>query len=87
MILVAANMMCTAVVEPREWEMEGRSGTTYKVELSDGKGSIELQCADDETYYMFAPFERYNVSIDLRQTNYEGRKGVKALIVNAGHIE
>lgn len=87
MILVAGNMMCTAVIEPRQWEMENRSGTTYKVELSDGKGSIELQCADEETYYMFAPFERYNVTIDLRQTNYEGRKGVKAFIVGAGIIE
>lgn len=83
MILNVNNVMCTAKVPPREWEMDGRSGVTYKVEISDGSGSMELQCSDEDIYNKFVPFERFDVEIDLRQTNYEGRKGVKALITFA----
>lgn len=83
MILNAFNAMCTGVVPPREWEMDGRSGTTYKVELSMGDGTLELQCSDEDIYNKFQAFERYDVDIDLKQTNYEGRKGVKALVTFA----
>ena len=83
MIVLVENAMCTGKIPPREWEMEGRTGTTYKVEISDGQGSMELQCSDEDIYNKFEAFQRYDVDIDLKQTNYEGRKGVKALITFA----
>lgn len=83
MIVNLFNAMCTGVIPPREWEMDGRTGTTFKVELSMGDGTMELQCSDEDIYNKFTAFERFDVELDLKQTNYEGRKGVKALIVYA----
>lgn len=84
MILWCDEVMCTAVVPPKAWRMDdGREGTTYRVELSDGTGNISLQCLDGDIHNKFIPFCKHNIKIQLEQTNYEGRKGVKALVVFA----
>lgn len=81
MKLVANNVMCTAKNEPRQWEFEdGRKGTTYKVELSDGSGNISIACLDEDIYNKFVPFKFHEIELSLEQTNYEGRKGVKAIV-------
>lgn len=80
MFVTVANAMCTGKNAPREWKMDDREGISYKVELSDGTGNIKMACADEDIYNKFEPFERFNVEIDLQQTNYEGRTGVKAQI-------
>lgn len=78
--------MCTAKNPPREWEMDGREGVSYKVEISDGTGNVKLSCADEDIYNKFEPFAKFNVEIDLQQTNYEGRTGVKAQISYAEKV-
>lgn len=83
MKLVASDLMCTSVPAPKSWKMDGREGVTYKVDISDGESTISLPCGTIEVYQRFVPFKRYNVAIDLVQTNYEGRKGVKAFVVGA----
>lgn len=81
MILTANNVMCTAKNPPREWEFEdGRKGVTYKVELSDGSGNISIACLDEDIYNKFQPFKFHEIELSLEQTNYEGRKGVKAIV-------
>lgn len=84
MILWCDDVMCTAVVPPKSWKLDdGREGTTYRVEISDGTGNISLQCLDEDIQKKFQPFCKHNVKIQLEQTNYEGRKGVKAMVVYA----
>lgn len=84
MRLVAHRVMCTAKNEPREWAFEdGRSGVTYKVEISDGSGNIQIACLDEDIYNHFTPFAFHEVEISLEQTNFEGRKGVKAMVTFA----
>lgn len=81
MKLVGKNLMCTSIPEPREWKMDdGRSGVTYKVELSDGQNSVQINCASMDSYGKFRPFEKFNVEFDLQQTLYDGRRGVKAIV-------
>lgn len=87
MFVQVLNAMCTGKNPPRQWEMDGREGVSYKVEISDGNGNIKIACADEDVYNKFVPFERFNVEIDLQQTNYEGRTGVKAQVSYAEKVE
>lgn len=61
---------------------DGRTGVTYRVDLSDGETNIQINCRNIEVYSKFRPFERFNVEFDLQQTLYDGRRGVKAMVVN-----
>ena len=79
----STEAICTAILKPRAWEMEGRNGTTYKVSISDGESNITMQCLNEEVWSNFEVFKPHMIVIDLVQTNYEGRTGVKALIVEA----
>ena len=83
MNLIANNLMCTGKPKPNHWEMDGRKGTTYKVELSDGTGNVALQCIDEDIYNKFEPFQIYDCNFELVATNYEGRAGVKCRVVFA----
>lgn len=84
MILQVSNVMCTAVIPPKPWKLDnGQEGVTYRVEISDGTGNLSLQCIDGDIHNKFVPFKRHNVTIQLEQTNYEGRKGVKGIITYA----
>lgn len=87
MFVILQNAMCTGVVPPNEWEIDGRTGVSYKVELSDGTGNVKLACKDEDTYNTFEAFERYNVELELVQTNYEGRTGVKAQVSYAEKVQ
>lgn len=87
MKLIAEGVMCTSIPEPKSWKMDDREGVSYKVDLSDGSSTIQLACKGVEVYGSFVPFNRYSVIVDLEQTNFEGRKGVKAQVVRAEPME
>lgn len=88
MFVVAQKVMCTAKNPPRDWEMEdGRKGVSYKVEISDGNNNMKIACADEDIYNKFQAFEYYAIEIDLQQTNYEGRTGIKGQISYVEKVE
>lgn len=81
MIVVVPNCMCTGKPDPREWEYEGRSGTSYKVEISDGNSTVQFPVTED-VYPEFEPFERFNVTLNIEQTDFDGRKGVRCRVID-----
>ena len=83
MKFTAGDLMCVSIPEPRQWEMEGRQGVSYKVDLSDGVSTVQLACKDINVYQVFRPFKKFTVQIELLQTSFDGRKGVKAQIFAA----
>lgn len=83
MILNHPNLMCTAVPQPREWEMDGNKGVSYKIELSDGSGTVQLPCINGDVWKVFEPFKVYAVSIEVVQQARSGFMGVRARVVSA----
>lgn len=81
-MILSTVAKCTSKPKPREWTYQDRKGITYKVDISDGESTVQIQCNDIEVYNKFEPFQDYTVSIDLVQTNFDGRLGVKAIIVD-----
>lgn len=81
------NLMCVSIPEPRSWEMNGQAGVSYKVDLSDGTNTVTMACKNIEVYQIFRPFRPFDVEIELVQTNFDGRKGVKAQISSAKVVE
>ena len=83
MKFAGTDLMCVSIPEPRQWEMDGRNGVSYKVDLSDGTSTVQLACKDINVYQVFRPFKKFTVQIELLQTTFDGRKGVKAQIFAA----
>lgn len=83
MLAVVPNCMCTGKPEPRAWEMNGRSGVSYKVNLSDGTSALELAVADAETWNAFVPFRMYNVTLEITQVAYESRLSTRTRVCDA----
>lgn len=83
MKFLASDLMCVSIPEPREWDYNGQNGVSYKVDLSDGLSTVQLAVKDIQTYQVFRPFKRFNVQIELLQTSFDGRKGVKAQVIAA----
>lgn len=79
----AQKVMCTGKPAPREWNMEGRSGVSYKVDLSDGYESISVPCKDAEVYGAFLPFQAYQVDFEVVSTVNNNRQGVRIRAINA----
>lgn len=83
---VGVHAWCCGVKEPREYEFDGRSGVSYKIELTDGQGAIEFPVTE-EIYPLFEPMREYLVDIEFsqvsRQSQWGVRKDIKARIVGA----
>ena len=50
MVVTSPKVMCTGKPEPRAWEFNGRSGVSYKVNISDGSSNLELPVKDAEIW-------------------------------------
>ena len=87
MIAVVPNCMCTGKPEPRAWEMNGRSGVSYKVNVSDGNSALELPVADAETWNLFVPFEMYEVSLQIDQIANNSRLSTRTRINSARKVD
>lgn len=83
MIINHPNLMCVGVKPPQEWSLDGRSGVTYKVQLSDGTEAIEIKCESGDVYGMFKAFQNYAVALSIVQTSNSGRLGIRASVVGA----
>lgn len=83
MIINHPGLMCVGVKQPNEWEIDGRKGVTYKVQLSDGTEAIEIKCADVNVWSQFKAFNNYAVAIEIAQTSNGGRLGIRAQVVGA----
>lgn len=80
------KVLCIGVSAPREWSYEDRSGVSYKVEVTDGNGSIELPVTED-AYGNFESMQEYMIDLEIyqvnRNTQYGVRKTTVARIVDA----
>lgn len=83
MISIVPDVLCTAIAKPREWEMDGRSGISYKVDVSDGEDNITFACDGPDVHAAFEPFKHFQITLDTKQTNFDGRKGTKTQIIDA----
>lgn len=83
MIINHPNLMCVGIKQPNEWNVDGRTGVTYKVQVSDGTETVEMRCASVDVWSQFKAFKPYAVSISLTQTSNGGRLGIRAEIVGA----
>lgn len=84
------SVMCTAIKEPRPYKFDdGREGVSYKVEMSDGLGSVEF-AVTEAVYLLFVPFKIYDITIEFNQvtraTQYGQRKDIKARIVEVTEV-
>lgn len=77
MIVTAPEVTCTAVKAPNEYTIGERKGVSYKVEISDGTGSIELPVIDGDVWKVFQPFGKYAIDIEVIQTAIETRNGAR----------
>ena len=83
MIVTSPKVMCTGKPEPRAWEFNGRSGVSYKVNISDGSSNLELPVKDAEIWNKFEPFKRYRVSIEVSQVANDNRLSTRCRVVDA----
>lgn len=91
MIAICEKCMCTGVRDPRPYKINGREGVSYVVEISDGKGSVELPVISQEIYQIFEPFGMYYVAVNFEMVAQETKSGArmfpKCRIVDAGAVE
>lgn len=88
MILQNNNLMCTGKPNPRPYTLNsGVSGVSYKVELSDGNGTVSLPVDGESTYSIFEPWKMYNVGIEITQTANNDRITTRARVVSAVVVE
>lgn len=87
MIVTAPEVFCTAVKVPNEYKIGDRSGVSYKVEISDGTGSVEMPVIDGDVWKVFEPMKKYAVDIELvpfaQETRNGARMSLKVRIVQA----
>lgn len=83
MIVTAPKVMCTGRPEPKAWEFNGRSGMSYKVQISDGQSNLELPCATPEVYNLFSPFKTFQVNIEVSQVANDNRLATRCRVVGA----
>lgn len=81
MIVTSPKIMCTGKPEPRAWEFNGRSGVSYKVNVSDGSSNLELPVKDAEVWNLFEPFKRFRVDIEISQVANDNRLATRCRIV------
>lgn len=91
MLVKGVEMMCIGVKEPRSYKFDdGREGVSYKVELTDGHGGIEVPVAE-EIYQYFEPFRKYLLDFEItqvsRNTQYGVRKDFKVRAVDMDEAE
>lgn len=86
MIVNHPKLKCTGVPKPREWDMNGQKGISYKVELSDGSGNISLPCADGDIWSCFEPFKDYSVEIEITQVARENILATRCRVINAAKV-
>lgn len=67
---------CTAVKEPRPYEIEGRKGISYKIEVSDGTASMEMPI-DESVYLYMQPMREYLFDLDFTQVSRETKFGIR----------
>jgi len=82
MICTSPKVMCTGKPEPRAWEFNGRSGISYKANLSDGTSNLELPIKDAEVWNKLEPFKRYKVMIEISQVAVDNRLATRCRIVD-----
>lgn len=87
MIINHPNLMCVGVNPPREWEMNGQKGVTYKVQVSDGTQAIEIKCASVDVWQIFKAFKNFSVNFEITQSSNAGRMGIRAQIVGAQPVK
>lgn len=87
MVLITKNAVCTAKPEPKAWSSGTRSGITYRVTISDGKGTLDLRCKDADVYSVFESFQSYQVAIDVVQAAQDDRIVERATIVGVEPVE
>lgn len=61
----AENVICVGIREPREYEFNGRKGTSYAVEITDGNGAVELPVNGEDVFCAFELMEKYNVELEF----------------------
>lgn len=81
MLVRSPKVMCTGKPEPRAWEYNGRSGVSYKVNLSDGSSNLELPVKDAEVWNMFDPFKKFIVDIEISQVANDNRIVTRCRVV------
>lgn len=82
MVVTSSKVMCTGKPEPRAWEFNGRSGVSYKVNISDGKSNLELPVIDAECWNKFEPFKRMRVDIEISQVAVDNRLSTRCRVID-----
>lgn len=67
--------------------MDGRSGVSYKIKISDGQDTLELPVSSPEVWNMFAPFGYYQVNMETSQVANDNRISTRSRVVNVKEVE
>lgn len=86
MIINHPKLKCTGLPAPREYEWNNRNGVSYKVELSDGHGTLSLPCENGNVYGVFEPFEDYTVDIEITQVARENVLSTRCRVIAAQKV-
>lgn len=82
MLVGTPKVKCVARQDPKAWEFNGRSGVSYKVEISDGTTNVQLPVSSADVWNMFKPFEDYYCTIEISQVAQDNRIATKCRIVD-----
>lgn len=83
MVVSNSSLMCVGKPAPRPYNVNGTSGISYKIELSDGSGTVTLPVSDEAVYQLFEPWHMYHVDVEITQSAMENRIVTRSRVIAA----